>query len=80
LTGLKLELGYFSGRAWQRRETGGAGVILRFERVVPRRRGRFQPLKESEITPRFRHLHLRHVWGHKPPGDHDPTHACLDSA
>jgi peptidoglycan/xylan/chitin deacetylase (PgdA/CDA1 family) len=54
LTGLRLELGYFSGRAWfAGRETGGAGVILRFERVRPRRAGRFQPLKSSEITPRF---------------------------
>jgi peptidoglycan/xylan/chitin deacetylase (PgdA/CDA1 family) len=53
LAGLKLELAYFSGRAWQSRKTGGAGVILRFERVVPRRGGRFQPLKEGEITPRF---------------------------
>lgn len=53
LTGLKLELAYFSGGAWQSRETGGAGVILRFVRVIPRRSGRFQPLKEGEITPRF---------------------------
>lgn len=53
LTSLKLELAYFGGRAWQRREVGGAGVILRFERVVPRRRGGFQPLRASEITPGF---------------------------
>jgi peptidoglycan/xylan/chitin deacetylase (PgdA/CDA1 family) len=53
LTRLKLELGYFGGRAWQSREISGAGVILRFERVKPRRGGRFQPLKSSEITPRF---------------------------
>jgi len=53
LTRLKLELAYFSGRAWQSRETSGAGVILRFARVIPRRRGRFQPLKANEITPRF---------------------------
>lgn len=52
-TNLKLELAYFSGRAWQSRETGGAGVILRFERVIPRRSGRFQPLKANEITPKF---------------------------
>ena len=32
------------------RRTGGAGVILRFERVRPRRTGRFQPLKSREIT------------------------------
>ena len=53
LTSLKLELAYFSGRAWQSREIGGAGVVLRFERVRPRRGGRFQPLKSGEITPRF---------------------------
>src|SRR5215469_1224912 len=53
LTSLKLELAYFSGRAWQSREVGGAGVILRFERVRPRREGRFQPLKSGEVTPKF---------------------------
>lgn len=53
LTSLKLELAYFSGQAWQSREVGGAGVILRFERVIPRRPGRFQPLRANEITPRF---------------------------
>jgi peptidoglycan/xylan/chitin deacetylase (PgdA/CDA1 family) len=53
LTRLKLELGYFTGRAWQTREIGGAGVILRFARVLPRRSGPFQPLKADEITPRF---------------------------
>jgi peptidoglycan/xylan/chitin deacetylase (PgdA/CDA1 family) len=49
-----LELAYFSfyARIMQRR-TGGAGAILRFERVRPRRLGRFQPLKAREITPRF---------------------------
>jgi peptidoglycan/xylan/chitin deacetylase (PgdA/CDA1 family) len=53
LTSLKLELAYFGGRAWQSREIGGAGAILRFERVIPRRRGAFQPLKANEITPKF---------------------------
>jgi peptidoglycan/xylan/chitin deacetylase (PgdA/CDA1 family) len=54
LTNLKLELAYFSGRAWwPSREIGGAGVILRFARVRPRRAGGFQPLKADEITPRF---------------------------
>src|SRR6202051_1863255 len=49
-----LELAYLSGysRLMQRR-TGGAGVILRFERVRPRRAVRFQPLKSREITPGF---------------------------
>jgi peptidoglycan/xylan/chitin deacetylase (PgdA/CDA1 family) len=54
LTSLKLELAYFSGRAWlRRRGIGGAGVILRFERVRPQGAARFQPLKSHEITPRF---------------------------
>src|SRR3984957_16601714 len=54
LTRLGFELAYFSGFArltqWR---TGGAGVILRFVRVRPRRATRFQPLKSQEITPRF---------------------------
>src|SRR5450432_4141122 len=54
LTNLKLELAYFSGQPWLKgREAGGAGVVLRFERVRPRRRARFQPLKSREITPKF---------------------------
>src|ERR1700761_420456 len=53
LTSLKLELAYFSGRVWQSREIGGAGVILRFERVRPRRHARFQPFAAGEITPKF---------------------------
>jgi peptidoglycan/xylan/chitin deacetylase (PgdA/CDA1 family) len=51
LTSLKLELAYFSGRAWLKRR--GAGVILRFERVRPRHAARFQPLLSSEVTPAF---------------------------
>ena len=51
LTSLKLELAYFGAHAWRKRK--GAGVILRLERVRPRRSGRFQPLKSGEITPRF---------------------------
>src|ERR1700681_496261 len=35
------------------RRTGGAGVILRFERVRPRRTARFQPLQSCEITRRL---------------------------
>ena len=35
------------------RATGGAGVVLRFQRVRPRRGDRFQPLKSAEITPHF---------------------------
>jgi hypothetical protein len=54
LTRLRLELAYFSGLAWLRANaTGGAGVILRFERVRPRRAARFQPLRSHEITPEF---------------------------
>src|SRR3981081_511391 len=50
----RLELAYFSGfsRLMQRR-TGGAGAILRFERVRARRAARFQPLRSREITPGF---------------------------
>src|SRR6476619_3956095 len=54
LTGLKLELAYFSGVSWLRgRRAGGAGVILRFQRVRPPRAQRFQPLRSHEITPGF---------------------------
>jgi peptidoglycan/xylan/chitin deacetylase (PgdA/CDA1 family) len=54
LTGLRLEVAYFSGLAWlKRRGIGGAGVVLRFERVRPRCAAGFQPLKSHEITPRF---------------------------
>jgi peptidoglycan/xylan/chitin deacetylase (PgdA/CDA1 family) len=54
LTSLKLELAYFSGVPWLRgRGAGGAGVVLRFERVRPRKPARFQPLKSHEITPKF---------------------------
>jgi len=51
LNSLKLEVAYFSGHAWLK--SHGVGVILRFERVLPRRVDRFQPLKSREITPRF---------------------------
>lgn len=51
---LRLELAYFSGVPWLRgRRAGGAGVVLRFDRVRPRRSDRFQPLKAEEITPKF---------------------------
>jgi peptidoglycan/xylan/chitin deacetylase (PgdA/CDA1 family) len=54
LTSLRLEFAYFSGQPWLRgRRVGGAGVVLRFERVRPREPARFQPLKSREITPRF---------------------------
>ena len=48
---LCLELTWFTGQAALR--SRGAGAILRFAHVRPRRRGGFQPLRESEITPQF---------------------------
>ena len=54
LTSLRLELAYFSGRAWWgARENGGAGAILRLQRVRPSRGLAFEPLKSDEITPLF---------------------------
>ncbi|TFV38918.1 polysaccharide deacetylase [Bradyrhizobium frederickii] len=47
---LRLELAWFTGRAAL--GSRGAGAILRFERVRPRRGG-FQPLRAHEITPQF---------------------------
>jgi len=50
----RMELAYFSGYfRLKQRQTGGAGVILRFERVRPRRTERFQPNRWREITPQF---------------------------
>ncbi|WP_027547384.1 polysaccharide deacetylase family protein [Bradyrhizobium sp. WSM2254] len=48
---LRLELTWFTGQAALR--SRGAGAILRFAHVRPRRRGGFQPLREDEITPQF---------------------------
>lgn len=48
---LRLELAWFTGRPLLRGR--GAGAILRFERVRPRRSGAFQPLRQNEITPQF---------------------------
>jgi peptidoglycan/xylan/chitin deacetylase (PgdA/CDA1 family) len=54
LTRAALELAYFTGYArLMQRRTGGAGIVLRFMRVRPRRSQRFQPLKSQEITPEF---------------------------
>jgi peptidoglycan/xylan/chitin deacetylase (PgdA/CDA1 family) len=54
LTRARLELAYFSGYArFVQASTGGAGIILRLERVRPSRRARFQPLISQEITPDF---------------------------
>lgn len=50
----QMELAYFSGYArLKQRRSGGAGVVLRFERVRAPQVRRFQPLKSSEITPQF---------------------------
>jgi peptidoglycan/xylan/chitin deacetylase (PgdA/CDA1 family) len=50
----RMELAYFSGYArLKQRRTGGAGVVLRFERVRAPRQRRFQPLRGNEITPQF---------------------------
>jgi peptidoglycan/xylan/chitin deacetylase (PgdA/CDA1 family) len=48
---LRLELAWFTGRAAL--GSRGVGAILRFDRVRPRRRGGFQPLRAREITPQF---------------------------
>ncbi len=53
---LRLELAYASG-LWRLLEParGGAGIILKFERVRPARDAAFRPLKAHEITPQFLH-------------------------
>jgi peptidoglycan/xylan/chitin deacetylase (PgdA/CDA1 family) len=49
-----MELAYFSFYArLKQRQAGGAGIVLRFQRVRPGRFGGFQPHKAREITPRF---------------------------
>lgn len=48
---LRLELAWFTGQAALR--SRGAGAILRFAHVRPRRRGPFQPLREDEVSPQF---------------------------
>lgn len=54
LARLALELAYVNGRAWWgAKESGGAGAILRFQRVRPRTRASFRPLLADEVTPRF---------------------------
>jgi peptidoglycan/xylan/chitin deacetylase (PgdA/CDA1 family) len=54
LASLKLEMAYFSGLPLlMPRRRGGAGVILKLQRVRPARRDSFQPLKSREITPAF---------------------------
>jgi peptidoglycan/xylan/chitin deacetylase (PgdA/CDA1 family) len=54
LRALRLRLAYFSGYArLMERRAGGAGAILRFERVRPPRSVAFQPRRAHEITPDF---------------------------
>jgi peptidoglycan/xylan/chitin deacetylase (PgdA/CDA1 family) len=54
LADIGLEFAYFSGaaRIFEAR-TGGAGIILKFEHVRPRRSEPFQPLRLQDITPEF---------------------------
>src|SRR6476646_8608550 len=61
---LRLELAWFTGQAVLR--SRGAGAILRFQHVRPRRRGAFQPLRESEISPQFldRAIGALKQWGY----------------
>ncbi len=62
LTRARLELAYFSGFSrLMQRWSGGAGIVLRFERVRPRRATRFQPLRSGEITPGFLDRTIRAV-------------------
>lgn len=48
---MRLELAWFTGQPLLR--SRGAGAILCFQRVRPRRSGAFQPLRQNEITPQF---------------------------
>jgi peptidoglycan/xylan/chitin deacetylase (PgdA/CDA1 family) len=60
-----MELAYFSGYfALKQREAGGAGAILRFERVRPRDSRPFQPNQWREVTPQFleRLIHALKRW------------------
>ncbi|PZA11939.1 polysaccharide deacetylase [Rhodopseudomonas palustris] len=59
-TKARLQAAYFSGLARvSEARGGGGGVMLRFERVRPMRRDRFQPLRAHEITPQFLDALLR---------------------
>ncbi|MDO8977961.1 MAG: polysaccharide deacetylase family protein [Afipia sp.] len=54
LADMGLELAYFSGLSHiLERRTGGAGAILKFEHVRPKRADPFQPLRSRDITPEF---------------------------
>jgi peptidoglycan/xylan/chitin deacetylase (PgdA/CDA1 family) len=65
LKGLSLRLAFFSGYArLMERRSGGAGAILKFERVRPARSVAFQPRRAYEITPDFldRTIHALKRW------------------
>jgi peptidoglycan/xylan/chitin deacetylase (PgdA/CDA1 family) len=65
LSGLGVRLAYFSGYArLMERRSGGAGAILRFERVRPERSAAFQPRRAHEITPDLldRTIHALKRW------------------
>ena len=54
ITRAKMELAYFSFYArLKQHQTGGAGVVLRFQHVRPSRTGLFQPQQQHEVTPPF---------------------------
>lgn len=54
LANIGLELAYFSGLArLLEGRTGGAGVILGFQHVRPKRGDAFQPLRAQEVSPEF---------------------------
>jgi peptidoglycan/xylan/chitin deacetylase (PgdA/CDA1 family) len=60
LSALGSELAYLSGYArLAERTRGGAGVILKFERVRPARADAFQPFRSREVTPQFLHEVIR---------------------
>ena len=63
-----LQLAFFTGIAqFTERRTGGAGVILKFERVRPPGAGAFQPLRSKEVSPEFLDKAIRAMlrWGYE---------------
>ncbi len=62
-----LQLAFYTGMArLAEPRTGGAGVILKFERVRPPRGGAFQPLRSREVSPQFldRAIRAMQRWGY----------------
>jgi peptidoglycan/xylan/chitin deacetylase (PgdA/CDA1 family) len=77
LEALKLELAWMSGlHALMAPLQGGAGVILKLERVRPARRDAFQPLRCREITPEFLDAMLRKLkrWNYDVVGIDEACH------